>query len=103
MNEGMNAFPALSTRGNRSFLKTLNKVTQNQPILGSHSSPLSLLSSEFLFSCLLSFSLLSDEELHSLVPVRCKRDTFEPPRGKTNNVVSDQVRHKPGCTVTEDS
>ena len=26
---------------------------------------------------------------------------FEPPRGKTNNVVSEQVRHKPGCTSTE--
>ena len=26
---------------------------------------------------------------------------FEPPCGKTNNVVSEQVRHKPGCTVTE--
>ena len=25
----------------------------------------------------------------------------EPPRWKTNNVVSEQVRHKPGCTVTE--
>ena len=28
---------------------------------------------------------------------------FEPPRGKTNNVVSEQVRHKPTCTVTEKS
>ena len=27
--------------------------------------------------------------------------TYEPPRGKTNNVVSDQVRHKPACTSTE--
>ena len=27
---------------------------------------------------------------------------IEPPRGKTNNVVSEQVRHKPGCTSTED-
>ena len=27
----------------------------------------------------------------------------EPPRGKTSNVVSDQVRHKPTCAVTEDS
>ena len=27
--------------------------------------------------------------------------TFEPPRGKTNNLVSEQVRHKSGCTVTE--
>ena len=27
----------------------------------------------------------------------------EPPRGKTNNVVSEQVRHKPTRTVTEDS
>ena len=26
---------------------------------------------------------------------------YEPSRGKTNNVVSDQVRHKSGCTVTE--
>ena len=26
----------------------------------------------------------------------------EPPRGKTNNVVSEQVRHKPSCTSTED-
>ena len=25
----------------------------------------------------------------------------EPPRGKTNNVVSEQVRHKPTCTSTE--
>ena len=27
--------------------------------------------------------------------------TFEPPRRKTNNVVSEQVRHRPACTVTE--
>ena len=26
---------------------------------------------------------------------------FEPPRWKTDNVVSEQVRHKPTCTVTE--
>ena len=26
----------------------------------------------------------------------------EPPRWKTNNVVSKQVRHKPGCTSTEE-
>ena len=29
--------------------------------------------------------------------------SFEPPRGKTNNVVSEQFRHKPACTVTEKS
>ena len=29
--------------------------------------------------------------------------TCEPPRGKTNNVVSEQVRHKPVCAVTENS
>ena len=28
-------------------------------------------------------------------------NTFEPPRGKTKNVVSEQVRHKPTCKVTE--
>ena len=27
----------------------------------------------------------------------------ELPRGKTNNVVSEQVRHKPTCTSTEKS
>ena len=26
---------------------------------------------------------------------------IEPPRGKTNNVVFEQVRHKPVCAVTE--
>ena len=30
-----------------------------------------------------------------------KHIIYEPPRGKTNNVVSEQVRHKPACTVTE--
>ena len=29
--------------------------------------------------------------------------TNEPPRGKTNYVVSEQVRHKPACTSTEKS
>ena len=28
---------------------------------------------------------------------------FEPPRGKTNNVVSEQVQHKLTCTVAEKS
>ena len=28
---------------------------------------------------------------------------FEPVREKTNNLGSDKVRHKPGCTVTEAS
>ena len=28
---------------------------------------------------------------------------YQPPRGKTNNVVYEQVRHKPTCTVTEKS
>ena len=27
---------------------------------------------------------------------------FEPVHEKTNNLGSDQVRHKPGCTVTEE-
>ena len=28
---------------------------------------------------------------------------IEPPRGKTNNMVSEQVRHKPACTSIEKS
>ena len=35
--------------------------------------------------------------------IMVKQVIHEPPRGKTNNVVSDQVRHKPACTVTEES
>ena len=31
----------------------------------------------------------------------CPQRLNEPPRGKTNNVVSEQVRHKPICTSTE--
>ena len=27
---------------------------------------------------------------------------YEPVHEKINNLCSDQVRHKPGCTVTED-
>ena len=27
--------------------------------------------------------------------------SFEPPCGKTNNVVSELVQHKPACTATE--
>ena len=29
--------------------------------------------------------------------------SYEPPRGKTNNVLSEQVQHKPACTSTEKS
>ena len=30
------------------------------------------------------------------------KERYEPVRKKTNNMGSDRVRHKPGCTVTED-
>ena len=29
------------------------------------------------------------------------RSTNEPPRGKTNNVVFEQIRHKPVCAIIE--
>ena len=38
----------------------------------------------------------------SAVYLRTNDHEYEPPRGKTNNVVSEQVRHKPACTVIED-
>ena len=31
----------------------------------------------------------------------CTSSSYEPSRGKTNNVVSEQVQHKPACTSTE--
>ena len=36
------------------------------------------------------------------VPVHYFLSTFEPRREKTNVLVSDLVRHKPGCAATED-
>ena len=36
--------------------------------------------------------------LHVSSVFRFINQTFEPPRWKTNNVVSEQVRHKPTCT-----
>ena len=35
--------------------------------------------------------------------VSCFVSKYEPPRGKTNNVVSEQVWQKPACTSTEKS
>ena len=40
---------------------------------------------------------------YHLVFLNLQKHKYEPPRGKTNNVVSEQVRHKPTCTVTEKS
>ena len=34
---------------------------------------------------------------------KCHAIKYEPPRGKTNNVVSEQVRHKSTSTVAETS
>ena len=40
---------------------------------------------------------------HTLVIYFIIPHIYEPPRGKTNNVVSHQVRHKLACTSTEKS
>ena len=37
---------------------------------------------------------------HLLLHRLSQHQTYEPPRGKTNNVVIEQVRHKPACTST---
>ena len=49
-------------------------------------------------------SILEFSGSHSGVPSSiANRLLYEPSRGKTNNVVSEQVRHKPACTSTEKS
>ena len=40
--------------------------------------------------------------LHKNMKTSHTQISCEPVREKTNNLGSDQVRHKPGCTVTED-
>ena len=46
-------------------------------------------------------TLMIFDPLSSYLEVHLCSMKYEPPRGKTNNVVSEQVRHKPACTVTE--
>ena len=36
------------------------------------------------------------------MPYFVEQDIYEPRQEKANNVVSEQVRHKPGCKGTED-
>ena len=36
-----------------------------------------------------------------MIPMTLYKLSYEPPHGKTNNVVSKQVQHKLGCTLTE--
>ena len=50
---------------------------------------------------LLSLSLRVFTEKLVGVP-KFRNFTYEPRHEKTNVLVSDLVRHKPGCTVTED-
>ena len=42
-----------------------------------------------------------DEKNMDIDSILSDGKSSEPSRGKTNNVVSDQVRHKPGCSATE--
>ena len=48
----------------------------------------------------------SSRKKHKVIPPppppEQKRYTFEPRHEKTNILVSDLVRHKPGCTALED-
>ena len=51
-------------------------------------------------NCASAWILLNTRQIHYMIIVSSSTIN-EPPRGKTNNVVSEQVRHKPGCTVTD--
>ena len=43
-----------------------------------------------------------EKKLYNLGAWACKLDWYhEPHHEKTNNVVSEQVRHKPSCTSTQ--
>ena len=54
---------------------------------------------EYIFIHVMSFKVAPGRSVFHFREVLIN----EPPRGKTNNVVSEQVRHKPTCTVTEKS
>ena len=54
-----------------------------------------------LFCVFLAHDLLSTVVILE-VPIALCNKTYEPPHVKTNNVVSEQVSHKLGCTSTED-
>ena len=48
------------------------------------------------------FSRSCSDDIESTISTSQNLILNEPPREKTNNVVSAQIRHKPGCTSTED-
>ena len=52
--------------------------------------------------CHIGYTILRTLHLHAGMNITVM-NIYEPPRGKTNNVVSEQVRHKPACTSTEKS
>ena len=54
-----------------------------------------------LFELRLNTSTVRSATLNRFNTVVVEALKFEPPRGKTNNVVSQQVRHKPTCSVIE--
>ena len=45
--------------------------------------------------------VLDVSEFRAAVKLVINNNIIKPPRVKTNNVVFEQVRHKPACTATE--
>ena len=58
-----------------------------------------------MYGLLVGFGLMFDKGQKQSSTLSCDSSycIFESPRGKTNNVVSEQVRQKPACTGTENS
>ena len=79
------------------------KNTKSQNLMSLHSKVINCLHyilTDKVTDCLAKWSdyfyILSTLAIYQLY-------LYEPPRGKTNNVVSEQVRHKPACKSTENS
>ena len=84
-----------------SFVETLKKTGESH-FVKEHVCAICSYENDFLSDEILSLFYFYSKIL--LGPIRFQQDQIinEPRHEKTNVLVSDQVRHKPGCTATED-
>ena len=82
--------------------KWVNKIKQSKTYLFFINETLAAPNLEMLFPAKTLSQVMSTYVAVRPLSSQFQGRIYEPSRGKTNNVVSEQVRHKPGCTVTED-
>ena len=94
-------YESVKTFSNKFIMKREPGYPRLTTTYTSSTYPGRMLVYETVMQNLRSVSVHQYIETDSVSIFKVRTDTYEPPRGKTNNVVSEQVRHKPTCTSTE--